>query len=187
MIIHRFVLNNSIHFIWENKKWNNLELHPMCISIMLQWMHLCIKIGYVQGVDQKYFWTWNKITHYSTIQRFKKDLAFSYNDWNFLYILWRIASEDQHTRGIFASMSQITHYAPVARGVRGVRTNPSLKLISTTFCLNCDFQSPNWCKFDENLWKLVMENKAFRRFEWSVWKLLDCRILHQIPKGFWGP
>ena len=28
---------------------------------------------------------------------------------------------------------------------------------------------------------------AFRKFEWSVWKLLDCRILHQIPKGFWEP
>ena len=72
MIIHRFVLNNSIHFIWENKKWKNLELHRKCtcISIMLQCMHLCIYNGYVQGVDQKYFWTWNKITHYSTIQRF---------------------------------------------------------------------------------------------------------------------
>ena len=32
-----------------------------------------------------------------------------------------------------------------------------------------------------------MENRAFRKFEWSVWKLLDCRILHQIPKGFWEP
>ena len=32
-----------------------------------------------------------------------------------------------------------------------------------------------------------MENNAFRKFEWSVWKLLDCRILHQIPKGFWEP
>ena len=42
-------------------------------------------------------------------------------------------------------------------------------------------------KFDENLSKLVMENMAFRKVEWSVWKLLDCRILHQIPKGFWEP
>ena len=25
-----------------------------------------------------------------------------------------------------------------------------------------------------------MENRAFWKFEWSVWKLLDCRILHQI-------
>ena len=32
-----------------------------------------------------------------------------------------------------------------------------------------------------------MENRAFRKFELSVWKLLDCRILHQIPKGFWEP
>ena len=32
-----------------------------------------------------------------------------------------------------------------------------------------------------------MENRAFRKFEWSVWKLLDCRLLHQIPKGFWEP
>ena len=32
-----------------------------------------------------------------------------------------------------------------------------------------------------------MEKRAFRKFEWSVWKLLDCRILHQIPKGFWEP
>ena len=32
-----------------------------------------------------------------------------------------------------------------------------------------------------------MENRAFRKFEWSVWKLLGCRILHQIPKGFWEP
>ena len=32
-----------------------------------------------------------------------------------------------------------------------------------------------------------MENMAFRKFEWSVWKLLDWRILHQIPKGFWEP
>ena len=45
----------------------------------------------------------------------------------------------------------------------------------------------NGVKFDENLQKLVMENRAFRKFEWSVWKLLDCRILHQIPKGFWEP
>ena len=32
-----------------------------------------------------------------------------------------------------------------------------------------------------------MENRAFRTFEGSVWKLLDSRILHQIPQGFWGP
>ena len=32
-----------------------------------------------------------------------------------------------------------------------------------------------------------MENRDFRKFEWSVWKLLDWRILHQIPKGFWEP
>ena len=31
-----------------------------------------------------------------------------------------------------------------------------------------------------------MENRAFWQFEWSAWKLLDCRILHQIPQGFWG-
>ena len=28
-----------------------------------------------------------------------------------------------------------------------------------------------------------MENSAFRKFEWSVWILLDSRILHQIPKA----
>ena len=39
----------------------------MCISIMLQCMHLCIYIVHVQGVDQKYFWTWYKITHCSRI------------------------------------------------------------------------------------------------------------------------
>ena len=32
-----------------------------------------------------------------------------------------------------------------------------------------------------------MENRAFRKFEWSVWKLLDWKILHQISKGFWEP
>ena len=32
-----------------------------------------------------------------------------------------------------------------------------------------------------------MENRAFRKFEWSAWKLLDCGILHQIPKGLWEP
>ena len=40
----------------------------MCISIMLQCMHLCIYIVYAQGVDQKYFWTWNEITHHSAMQ-----------------------------------------------------------------------------------------------------------------------
>ena len=28
---------------------------------------------------------------------------------------------------------------------------------------------------------------ASRKIEWSAWKLLDCRILHQIPQGFWEP
>ena len=37
------------------------------------------------------------------------------------------------------------------------------------------------------LWWKSWKNRAFRRFESSVWKLLDCRILHQIPKGFWEP
>ena len=32
-----------------------------------------------------------------------------------------------------------------------------------------------------------MENRAFRKIEWSGSKLLDCRILHQIPKGFLEP
>ena len=113
MIIHRFVLNNSIHFIWENKKWKNLELYRKCtcISIMLQCMHLCIYNGYVQGVDQKYFWTWNKITHYSTIQRFNIHYtrlriltSYTYCDvYRVRTLLNRI-----HTRGMFASMSQIT-------------------------------------------------------------------------------
>ena len=28
---------------------------------------------------------------------------------------------------------------------------------------------------------------TFRKFEWSAWKLLDFRILFQIPQSFWGP
>ena len=47
-----------------------IAAHRMCISTVLQCMHLCIYIVYVQGVVQKYFRTWNKITHYSAIQRF---------------------------------------------------------------------------------------------------------------------
>ena len=39
----------------------------MCISTMLQCIYLCNYIVHVQGVDQKYFWTWNEITHYSAI------------------------------------------------------------------------------------------------------------------------
>ena len=39
----------------------------MCVSTMLQCMHLCIYIVHVQGVVQKYFWTWNKIAHCSAI------------------------------------------------------------------------------------------------------------------------
>ena len=32
-----------------------ITAHRMCISTMLQCMHLCIYIVHVQGVDQKYF------------------------------------------------------------------------------------------------------------------------------------
>ena len=32
-----------------------------------------------------------------------------------------------------------------------------------------------------------MKKRTFRKFEWNAWKLLDCRILLQIPLGFWDP
>ena len=32
-----------------------------------------------------------------------------------------------------------------------------------------------------------MENWDFHKLEWSAWKLLDCKILHQIPQGVLGP
>ena len=41
-------------------------------------------------------------------------------------------------------------------------------------------QSPNWCKIR------IMKNRTFRKFEWSALKLLDWRILLQIPLDFWG-
>ena len=44
--------------------------HRICISAVLQCMHLCVKIVYVQGVDQKYFWTQYKITHCFAIHSF---------------------------------------------------------------------------------------------------------------------
>ena len=44
--------------------------HRMCISTMLQCMHLWIYIVHVHGVDQKYFWTLNKITHCSALYWF---------------------------------------------------------------------------------------------------------------------
>ena len=84
-------------------------------------------------------------------------------------------------------------FTPVARGDSRVSYEPPpplWKLIKTIKVT--DFFKPKvliGVKFDENLQKLVMENRAFRKFKWSVWKLLDCRILHlhQIPKGFWEP
>ena len=44
--------------------------------------------------------------------------------------------------------------------------------------LNCDYQIA--IKFDENLLKSVLKSRTFRKFEWSTWKMLDCRILLQI-------
>ena len=41
-------------------------------------------------------------------------------------------------------------------------------------------QSPNWCK----IW--IFKSRTFRKFEWSALKLLDWRILLQMPLGFWG-
>ena len=42
-------------------------------------------------------------------------------------------------------------------------------------------------KFDENLLKSVLKNRTFRKFEWWTWKILDCRVLLQIPRAFCGP
>ena len=52
-IIYRFVLTNSIPFIWEIRILI-ITAHCMCISTIPQCMHL-----HVQDVNQKYFWTWN--------------------------------------------------------------------------------------------------------------------------------
>ena len=41
-------------------------------------------------------------------------------------------------------------------------------------------KSPNWCK----IW--ILKNWTFRKFEWSALKLLEWRILLEIPLGFWG-
>ena len=42
-------------------------------------------------------------------------------------------------------------------------------------------------KFDENYKKNQHKKQDFLKFKWSAWKLLDCRILPQIPQRFWGP
>ena len=34
--------------------------------------------------------------------------------------------------------------------------------------------------------KILCKKQDFLKFKWSAWKLLDCRILHQIPQSFWG-
>ena len=39
----------------------------MCINTILYSMYLCIYIVHVQSDDQRYFWTWKKITHCSAI------------------------------------------------------------------------------------------------------------------------
>ena len=55
-----------------------------------------------------------------------------------------------------------------------------------TFCLNCGYQSPIiGVKFDENR-KLVMKIRAFWKFEWSAWKLIDCRICTKYPRAYEG-
>ena len=47
------------------KKFRILKIteHRMCISTMLQCIHLCVYIVHVQGVDQKYFLDMEKKFH----------------------------------------------------------------------------------------------------------------------------
>ena len=54
---------------YKMKKFSILIItaHRMCITTMLQCMHLSIYIVHVQGVVQNYFWTCTKITHCSAI------------------------------------------------------------------------------------------------------------------------
>ena len=100
IIIHRFVLNNSIPFIWENKKWIKFRIFIIAAHrtrTMLQCNYALVYLHcYVQGVDQKCFWTWIKILTFLLY----RDSIFTIQDfvfWKkcsmFWYILWRIASE----------------------------------------------------------------------------------------------
>ena len=71
-IIFRFVLNTQHTFHLRNKKMKEFRIymiaaHRMCIRTMLQCMQYIV---YVQGVDQKYFWTWNKIIYCSALHKF---------------------------------------------------------------------------------------------------------------------
>ena len=78
----------------------------MCISTMLQCMQLCIYIVHMQGVDQKYFWRWNKITHCSAVYWFNIHYTRLYflKNWLkhifsvFWYLLWRIVSRDPQSK-----------------------------------------------------------------------------------------
>ena len=65
-----FEQQHTIHLRkYKMKKFSILisTTHRMCIRTMLQCMNWCIYIVHVQRVVQKYFWTWNKITHCSAI------------------------------------------------------------------------------------------------------------------------
>ena len=74
MIRHNLMIcceqQHTVHLRKYKMKKNRILIvtaHRMRISTMLQCMHLCIYIVHLQGVDKKYFWIWNKITHCSAI------------------------------------------------------------------------------------------------------------------------
>ena len=107
-VIYRFCYKqqHTIHFRKYNMKKCRILIitaHRMCISTMLQCMHLMnLHIVHVQGFDQKYFWTWNKISHCSAIYWFNihhsrlhfLKIWLKHNFSVFWYLLWRMASRD---------------------------------------------------------------------------------------------